>query len=124
MSHPWLPPTLSRRWLLGGLLVSWLLALWLGAWHHGQHAGLAPPVNATTTASQTASSPGADGLDHDAGSQLCRLLDHLLLADALPIQPALSACSPAGLSLAPAPAPVSPPAATLRLYQARAPPRA
>lgn len=134
-------PTLGWAWLLVPAL-AWAMA-W-GAWHRTAHAwpdahhpGAAPawgvaagPIGPAAWAGGDAASP-ADGLhhllqawEHPAGGDDCRLIDHLMWADALTASALLPDLPPATPVHVAAQRAAGHAARACPGYQARAPPRA
>jgi hypothetical protein len=132
--------TRQRRALAGALALALLWSLLWGGWHrtlHGdplasaqarQHAltnGAVLPVGGHTAAAPTSSQQPAahDATGHEAGSEDCRLLDQLLLGDALVFGATLAAVLPVETVACPSVDSAAVAARETLSYQARAPPR-
>lgn len=127
----------QRRALAGALALALIWSLLWGGWHralhadHLAHARAQVPViaagsslaNGRAVAPASSQEPAApDATGHEAGSEDCRLLDQLLLVDALASVPVLADAPPTEAAACPSVDPATAAARAPLPYQARAPP--
>lgn len=124
-----------RRGVAGGLVLALVWSLLWGGWHRALHGDPLAHARASAYATVHALAHGLapasshetadhDATGHEAGSEDCRLLDQLLLVDALVSVPTLVADVPGHTAACKSVDPAAVATAALRAYQARAPPRA